>query len=165
MICNRFIYNLDKRFSNFLSWRCVTGSYKGRVKTNLDASEIFKKIQHWHEKENSKIMRLEMDIKLKIMAEKNKDTFNFSINECLSGVSENERQYLGNYSNIRDYFTKMRNKFANPNLKSDSDIIETSRYTIDNDLFIQHDSGRDDSKRFLIFTTNLNLELFSKSEV
>ncbi|KAG0431432.1 hypothetical protein DMUE_5565 [Dictyocoela muelleri] len=98
---------LEKKLVN----HCVRRSCKGRVKTNLDASEIFKTIQHWHEEENSKLMRLEMNNKLKIMAEKNKDTF-FCINICLSGVSENERQYLGNCSNIRDYFTKMRNKFA-----------------------------------------------------
>ncbi|KAG0434759.1 hypothetical protein DMUE_5041 [Dictyocoela muelleri] len=110
IVFKNYICNIDRECSKFISWRCVRRDCQGRLRTSKNLENIISKNDHWHEEETARITRIDMNQKLHEYANDTNENFEYSLNKTLSNLEDGKKQYIGNYSNIRDYFKKLCNK-------------------------------------------------------
>jgi hypothetical protein len=75
-----------------------------------------------------------------------------------------ELSKVGSVENLRDLFTKRRNKLVIGKKNEYDDINENLKLTIGGNLFLMYDSGFMDENRIVIFSTNLLLEILGGAE-
>ncbi|KAG0437426.1 hypothetical protein DMUE_3691 [Dictyocoela muelleri] len=128
---------------------------------NFEYNYVLNEPIHWHEKESSKIMRMNLNKNLKISALNTSDDFETVIRKNTIGISEEEKMHLSNYDNMRDYFVKLRSKQAFVE-KNSHKILESQKFTFDNKQFLQFESEENDKNGFLLFATDKNFEILKK---
>ncbi|XP_030833106.1 uncharacterized protein LOC115920726 [Strongylocentrotus purpuratus] len=86
----------------------------------------------------------------------------------LCEVTEEGRAALPSLNNMRRNIRRQRQENPNalpiPMTVEDLEIPVDQRLTLGGELFLYHDSGRNDPRRILVFTTERNLQLLSTSE-
>ncbi|KAG0438000.1 hypothetical protein DMUE_3363 [Dictyocoela muelleri] len=164
IIFNNFIYNFSSQKENYITWRCNKRGCSGRIKTDAELKNIIFQNEHWHENEFSKIIRLEFNGKIKNIAVRTNLNFDNALISATEGMKKDDLIKIGNLNNIRDYFIKSR-KSINELPKNENDnILEMYKYTFDNNIFLQY-SDLNDGEKLMIFITNENLNILSKSKV
>lgn len=81
----------------------------------------------------------------------------------LSEVTEDGRAALPSLNNMRRNIRRQRQENPNalpiPMTVEDLEIPVDQRLTLGGELFLHHDSGRNDPRRILVFTTERNLQV------
>ncbi|KAG0421183.1 hypothetical protein DMUE_6308, partial [Dictyocoela muelleri] len=165
IICNNFIYNYNAKCKNYISWRCVRRGCSGMLKTNLEKTQVVEIKNHYHEPENQRLAKIRCRNILKKVAICSNDEFISSFINVTNKMSEEDKYSLCKYDSYRDYFNRLRNMNKNINNCNKDDILDSLKYTFDNELFLQHDSGSNDEERIIMFYTEKNLDILSKSNV
>ncbi|KAG0441571.1 hypothetical protein DMUE_0952 [Dictyocoela muelleri] len=100
---------------------------------------------------------------MKKSAIENDETFEkFLLKETVN-LNQNEKKFIGNIDNLRDYYTKLRRESQNPINRHGEDILEIYKYTHDDELFLQLDTGKSDKRRIFIFYRYEHLKLSTKT--
>ncbi|KAG0441610.1 hypothetical protein DMUE_0917 [Dictyocoela muelleri] len=141
-IYDNYIYVFDRENKDCISLRCSNYSFRGRLYTDKEKN-IIKIVEHCHEPEIYKIMRLNMNNKLKYMAINTNIPFDEALIKLSLKLSDNELKKIGNINSMRDYYTRLRRMNQNPIIKHCDDILDMYKYTYDGDLFLQDDTGKE----------------------
>ncbi|CAI6360119.1 unnamed protein product [Macrosiphum euphorbiae] len=147
-------------------WRCVQYKQKCRGRVHVSNGEIIKYTDHNHIPDISKI---EAKIQVNEMKEKARSTCE-STHSVLGTIAQVEMSVAGQLPSIaslkRTIQRVRQTELSAPSNPVDFnfDIPEKFHLTTDGELFLQYDSGSNDSKRILIFATNRNFELMENSE-
>ncbi|KAG0441701.1 hypothetical protein DMUE_0850 [Dictyocoela muelleri] len=155
LIYKGYIYNEQKKLANYVYWRCVRRECGGRIHTDIKVSAILKTELHWHEVKKDKIVKLKANNSLKMSIDKNQKIFDDAFLEFTQDVTPEYLKFLGTRNNFRDYFIKRTNETFK-NVQSDKmEILETFKYTFDQNLFLQFDN-KDYDNRIIIFFDDEN---------
>ncbi|KAG0437764.1 hypothetical protein DMUE_3498 [Dictyocoela muelleri] len=165
IIYKDYIYNLDRVSKSYINWRCVRRDCLRRIHSDFNKNIVIKEVIHWHEKENPRITKIMINKSLKTSGLTSKETFENSFGKANSEISPADKIFLGNYNHLSDKYIKLQNNDFNCKIDGNDDISESYKYTFDNNLFFQFDSGFSDPKRFLIFSTIENLNIMNRSNV
>ncbi|KAG0441385.1 hypothetical protein DMUE_1087 [Dictyocoela muelleri] len=164
IINNQFIYNYDHTGKEFISWRCVRRNCSGRLKTDISMKVVIDEKLHWHDVEDQKINKMLINNKLKNLADNINEPFEYALKAAYANVSHENKECLLNYKILRDCFKKRRNNKFNTDT-NDINIPSSYKFTFSNEQFLQFDSGKSDSDRILIFSTDKNISYVKKSYV
>ncbi|KAG0435736.1 hypothetical protein DMUE_4566 [Dictyocoela muelleri] len=165
IIYKGYIHNFDKKYENFISFRCVRRDCLGRLRTNIDMTEILTFKSHYHEEEKSRLVKLKNNIILKNDAENTNNDFHETLNKILIEGNEEEKSFVGKYDSMRDYFIKLRNRNKFPVVKDNKKMLELYKYTLDGELFLQYYNNSYDKNECLLFSTDRNLQILRKSNL
>ncbi|KAG0436857.1 hypothetical protein DMUE_4012 [Dictyocoela muelleri] len=165
IIYKRFIYNLDRKCINYIAWRCHRRGCTGRIHTDFEKKNILHETTHWHEMEDAKITRLEINAKLNELANTSDTPFEKAIMNSTLNISPNDLNRLGKYDSLRDYYVRRQNLKNEFNKKRGEGILDIFRYTFDNEQFLQFDGSNSEKNDFLIFYTAQNLEVLQDTNL
>lgn len=146
-----YIYTFDRMCNNYNSWRCRYRTCPGRLQTSLITEEILKTIPHTHNNLTDTINASLIFEKMKELCITNKLEFYDCLREaesCLSITFPKTRKVV----TIQTQYSKFLKSIEYP-VSDANEILDIYRYTYSNNLFLQHDSGSNDSNRIIIFTT------------
>ncbi|KAG0442004.1 hypothetical protein DMUE_0620 [Dictyocoela muelleri] len=87
IIYDEYIYVFDRKNKECLSWRCSKKHCRGRLYTDFDIKNVLSIIEHHHDKETSKIIRMELNKSLKNKAENTRDAFDIALLNSTSNFS------------------------------------------------------------------------------
>ncbi|KAG0441854.1 hypothetical protein DMUE_0745 [Dictyocoela muelleri] len=165
IIHNGFVYNMMKKYENHICWRCIRRNCSGKINTNLEIQDLLSSTPHWHSDDNERITKIRVNRQLKKSATESTENFENTLLQATHNLNENDFSHLNKIDNMRDYFTRMRNKKFNNNKNEDIEILEMYKYTFDNNIFLQYDNGYGNEERIIIFYTNNNLKILEKSNL
>ncbi|KAG0440924.1 hypothetical protein DMUE_1415 [Dictyocoela muelleri] len=80
-------------------------------------------------------------------------------------MNKDEKQYIGKYDSLRDYFNRLRNMRKFPAIKNPNSILEQHKYTFDGELFLQSYNKSSDKNEYLIISTERNLQILRISNL
>ncbi|KAG0426106.1 hypothetical protein DMUE_5990, partial [Dictyocoela muelleri] len=127
-------------------------------------TKVYCSLEHFHPRNESKILRLEINEKLKQCAIDSKETFDSALFNATVDYSEDQLKNIGNINNIRDYYTRLRRNSKTPIVKHDEDILDMYKYTYDGAKFLQDDTGKNDDSRIIIFYREEHLLLIKRTD-
>ncbi|KAG0420793.1 hypothetical protein EQH57_0001 [Dictyocoela roeselum] len=165
LIHSNYIYNLDKKYNNFICWRCIRRDCRGRIRTNLESTIILSNNLHWHEEEHKRLLKIKLNENLKKSALRTNDDFEECLNRSILGMNESEKMFIGKYDSLRDYFTRLRNSKLNNDAGHELNILDSYKYTFDGQLFLQSYNKIENKNGYLLFGTNKSLDLLKKSKL
>ncbi|KAG0429009.1 hypothetical protein DMUE_5772 [Dictyocoela muelleri] len=161
---NDFIYNQDKIYENFISWRYVRRDCSGRMHTDLISENVLKFQGHHHEKEIKRLVRFNLNNKLKYSALNTGEGFIDVFTKEVVQLNKEEKIHIGNFDSLRDYF--VRNRANSSKIQENvSRLLDSHKFTYDGKKILYHECLDDDSQGFHIFTTENNISLLEKSNV
>ncbi|KAG0437477.1 hypothetical protein DMUE_3665, partial [Dictyocoela muelleri] len=105
LIHKNYIYNFDKKYNNFISWRCIRRNCSGRIRTNLESTIILSNDIHWYEEEHKRLIKIKVNENSKKSALYTNDEFEEFLNKSIIEMNERDKIFIGKYDSPRDYFT------------------------------------------------------------
>ncbi|KAG0431886.1 hypothetical protein DMUE_5537 [Dictyocoela muelleri] len=165
IIYNNYIYNFDKICKSFISWRCVRRCCTGRIHTDLLSKTVIKSKEHWHEIEDNRLVQIELNMKLKSSALTLSEEFGIAIRNSTINFTENQKRNIKKYDHLRDYFDRLKNNIITHNNRSESQLLDSQKFTFDNKIFLQFESDITDKDGILIFSSPDSLKIIEKCEI
>ncbi|KAG0430043.1 hypothetical protein DMUE_5702, partial [Dictyocoela muelleri] len=152
---NGYSYHFHKQDSEKKQWRCVNRKCTGYMYTNFN-NDIIKIIDHNnceknYNKNEALFIRNNIYKRSRLTNEKPRDII---ISELKIAPSVIIKEFP-KMNILNDKITEYRKKH-NINIIS-GDIPENVKFTFSNEKFLQFDSGLNDPKRYIIFTTETHL--------
>jgi hypothetical protein len=174
---NGYYYTIADQKLLKITWRCE--KYKSQAcKCRLTTKTNYIKDVEYHPHNNEQFhshppvpeaeVCFEMKSEIKHMAAKSKDNPREILRNAKAALNQECVPYLGNDPNLKAIINRVRSvqpDYGNaPQSIEEIDIPDQLKQTINGHDFVLHDSGKEDSSRFIIFATQFNLELLSQHD-
>lgn len=159
IIHNEYIFNKENRKTVKSGWRC--SNRKCSVKGSVDEGDIF--IQsgtHNHSKDSKKIIKLRAVNYIKNESCNNNSKNYEIVTNFTKNLNEEGIKNLPKFKSMMDKCTRVRNKKFIVQSSFD-DIPDFVKKDLQNNIFLQYDSGVTSEDRFCIFFSNFNRNFFS----
>lgn len=160
-----FVYIKDKEVEDgeVIYWRCERKKIcKGRAKTVGDTVHTGTQHNHAPDATRKDVIQAKNDVK--IVAATTRNPTHQILAEAVATISEVAAVQLPKFNSLKRTIQRQRTSLPSPRTLAELTIPENYTLTLDNEQFLMHDSGKDDEDRFLIFSTQKNLQLLAQSK-
>lgn len=160
LLVNEYLYHFDRETKKGNTWRCVSRTCAGRLLTDINNTIVINETIHDHTPDMDRVNKNKI-----IMAKNEAIEKNIPCNTFFTDITVQTRRegtIIPNINNLRDVYTRALKKNVTP-FCSNSDILEIYKSTLNNDNFLQFDSGVSDINRILVYSTSTNIENLSMS--
>ncbi|KAG0438842.1 hypothetical protein DMUE_2845 [Dictyocoela muelleri] len=82
----------------------------------------------------------------------------------MNEIGDVEKFNIQKYDILRYYYNKLRKEATEISNSRNNELLDIYKYTFDNNLFLQYESGSREEERNIIFTTEYNLRILNQSE-